>query len=210
MGVDLGIKVPAVIHVVGRGTRYLGNGRTQRAQRRPFYARRRSLQRAKKARAVRKSRRKEARWMRDHDHKLSRRIVTHAQQQGVGTIRLERLAGMRQRTTRRTTRPSGGAKSGGKPAAAARKNNRLIASWPFFHLATFIAYKAARVGIAVEWVDPAHTSRTCPACGARNPAADRRYVCTDCGWMGHRDAVGAINISRRAGRRGDSAGATGA
>jgi putative transposase len=135
----------------------------------------------------------------------------------VGTIRLEQLAGIRQWTVRRTTLPSGGAKR-----TLACKNNRMIATWLFYHpallslrhqLATFIAYKAARVGIAVEWVDPAYTSRTCPACSARNTAADRRYVCTDCGWMGHRDAAGAINISRRrpgAGQRGDSAGAAGA
>jgi len=201
MGIDLGIKVPAVVHIIGRGTRYLGNGRAQRARRRQFYARRRSLHQAKKVRAVRKSRGKESRWMRDTNHKLSRQIVTHAQRQSVGTIRLERLAGIR----RRTTRTSGGAKR-----TPARKNNRMIASWPFYQLATFIAYKAARAGIAVQWVDPAYTSRTCPACGARNSAADRCYVCVNCGWMGHRDAVGAINISRRAGRRGDSVGAAGA
>jgi IS605 OrfB family transposase len=205
MGVDLGIKVPAVIHVVGRGTRYLGNGRAQRARRRQFYAWRKMLQEAEKARAVRRSQGKEARWMRDTNHKLSRQVVTHAQQHRVGTIRLERLAGIRQRTVQRAARTSRGAQ--------ARKNNRMIATWPFYQLATFIAYKAARVGIAVEWVDPAYTSRTCPACDARNTAADRQYVCTDCGWIGHRDAVGAINISRRrpgAGRRGNSAGAAGA
>ena len=58
-----------------------------------------------------------------------------------------------------------------------------------------------------DQVDPAYTSQTCPACFARNTAADWRYVCVDCGWMGHRDAVGAINIARDTGRRGDSAGA---
>jgi IS605 OrfB family transposase len=208
MGVDLGIKVPAVVHVIGRGTRYLGNGRSQRARRRQFYARRRALQQAKKVRAVRKSRGKEARWMCDTNHKLSHQVVAHAQQQGVGAIRLERLAGIRQQTVQRTTRPSGGAKR-----TPARKNNRMLASWPFYQLATFIAYKAARAGMAVEWVDPAYTSRTCPACSARNAATDRRYVCGECGWMGHRDAVGAINISRRtteAGLAGYRQGATGA
>lgn len=198
MGVDLGVKVPAVVHVIGKGNRFFGNGRAQRAKRRQFYARRKQLQQAQKVRAVRKSQGKEQRWMRDINHKLSRRIVSHAQQQGVGVIRLEKLAGIRQRTAR----TSRGAKT-----PKARKNNRLIATWTFHQLATFIAYKAARVGIAVEWVDPAYTSRTCPACFYRNKATDRRYVCGDCGWMGHRDAVGAINISRRTGRRGDSAGA---
>ncbi len=44
-----------------------------------------------------------------------------------------------------------------------------------------------------------HTSQGCPACGARNKAQDRTYVCIDCGWYGHCDLVGAINISRRTG-----------
>lgn len=191
MGIDLGVKVPAVVHVVGKGNRFFGNGRAQRAKRRQFYARRKKLQQAKKVRAVRKSRGKEQRWMRDVNHKLARQIVAHAQQQGVGVIRLEQLAGIRQRTA---------CKSGG---AKARKNNRLIATWTFHQLTTFIAYKAERAGIAVEWVDPAHTSQLCPACFQRNKAADRRYVCAACGWTGHRDTVGAINISRRAGSAGD-------
>ena len=33
-------------------------------------------------------------------------------------------------------------------------------------------------------------------------------VCVECGWTGHRDAVGAINISRGTGPHGHSAGAT--
>lgn len=43
MGVDLGVKVPAVVHVIGKGTRFVGNGRYQRAKRRQFYARRKDL-----------------------------------------------------------------------------------------------------------------------------------------------------------------------
>ena len=195
MGVDLGVKVPAVVHVIGKGSRFFGNGREQRAKRRQFDARRKELQQAKKVRAVRKSRGKEARWMRDVNHKLSHALVSHAQAQGVGIIRMEQLAGIR----RRTARTSRGAK--------ACKNNRLIATWTFHQLAMFIVYKAERAGIAVEWVDPAYSSQTCPACFHRNKATDRRYVCAACGWTGHRDTVGAINNSRRTGRRGDSAGA---
>ncbi len=198
MGIDLGVKVPAVVHVIGAGDRFFGNGREQRAKRRQHYARRKDLQKAGKVRAVRKSRGKESRWMRDTNHKLARQIVTQAQEQKVGVIRLERLAGIRQRTAR-TSR-----------GAKARKNNRMIATWPFYQLNIFIAYKADRVGIRVEQVDPAYTSQTCPACFARNKAADRRYTCSACGWIGHRDAVGAINISRGTGLHGHSAGATGA
>lgn len=199
MGVDLGVKVPAVVHVIGKGTRFFGKGRKLRAKRRQFYARRKELQAAKKVHAVRKSQGKEARWMRDTNHKLSHEIVSHAHTQGVGVIRMEQLAGIRDRTRQRTARTSRGAK--------ARKHNRTIATWTFHQLAMFIAYKAERAGIKMEWVDPAYTSQTCPACFHRNKATDRRYVCTECGWTGHRDAVGAINNSRRTGRHGDSAGA---
>jgi putative transposase len=196
MGIDLGVKVPAVVHVIGKGHRFFGNGRYQRAMRRRFYAHRKDLQKAKKVRAVRKSQGKERRWMRDINHKLSHALISHAQQQGVGTIRMEQLAGIRQRTARKSR------------GAKARKNNRISATWTFHQLATLIAYKAERVGIRVEWVDPAHTSQMCPACFKLNGAHDRRYRCTHCGWRGHRDAVGAINISRGTGPHGHSAGAT--
>jgi transposase len=95
MGVDLGIKIPAVAHVRGKGTRFFGNGRYQRHMRRRFYSRRKKLQKAKKTRAIKKSQGKEARWMKNINHQLSRQIVTHAQEQGVGTIKVEALAGIR-------------------------------------------------------------------------------------------------------------------
>ncbi len=198
MGIDLGIKIPAVTSVSGKGTRFFGNGRYQRQMRRRFYARRKKLQKAKKTRAIRKSKGKEARWMKEINHQLSRQIVNHAHEQGVGTIKVESLAGIR----KGTTRTSRGAK--------ARKNNRMKNTWSFYQLTLFITYKAERLGIKVEQVDPAYTSQECPACSARNKAQDRTYVCADCGWIGHRDVVGAINISRRAGLSDKRTSATGA
>ncbi len=198
MGIDLGIKVPAVAHVRGKETRFFGNGRNLRYMRRRFYSQRKQLQKAKKTRAVKKRHKKESRWMKDINHKLSRQLVNHAHEQGVGTIKVESLAGIRKGTTR-TSR-----------GANARKNNRMKNSWSFYQLTMFISYKAERLGIKVEQVDPAHTSQECPACSARNKARDRTYVCAECGWMGHRDSVGAINISRRTGNAGDRRCATGA
>ncbi len=186
MGVDLGIKVPAVSYTVGYGARFYGNGRYQRFMRRRFYARRKSMQKAKKTRAVRKSKGKEERWMKEINHQLSRQIVKQAQAQGVGIIRVEVLSGIRERTTRT------------RRGAKARKNNRMHNTWSFYQLTEFITYKAERMGIRVEAVDPAYTSQDCPACKARNKAKDRFYICLECGWVGHRDKVGAINISRKA------------
>ena len=134
--------------------------------------------------------------MKDCNHKISRDIVNHAIEHGVGTIKIEALSGIRHGTTR-TSR-----------GAKARKNNRMKNTWSFYQLTLFITYKAARAGIRVEKVDPAYTSKECPACTHRNTAQDRTYVCVECGWHGHRDAVGAINISRRTGLVGDRQGAT--
>ncbi|MFL5695401.1 MAG: RNA-guided endonuclease InsQ/TnpB family protein [Ktedonobacteraceae bacterium] len=198
LGVDLGIKVPAVAHVRGKGTHFFGNGRYQRHMRRRFYSRRKRLQKAKKIRAVKKSKGKEARWMKNINHQLSRHIVNHAHEQGVCTIKVESLAGIRKGTTR-TSR-----------GASARKNNRMKNTWSFYQLTMFITYKAERLGITVEQVDPAYTSQECPACSARNKVQDRTYVCAECGWRGHRDKVGAMNISRRAGLSDKRVGATGA
>ncbi|GAC1358069.1 MAG: hypothetical protein NVS2B12_20700 [Ktedonobacteraceae bacterium] len=147
---------------------------------------------------MRKSKGKESRWMRDINHKLSRQIVDHAHLQGVGVINVEHLSNIREGTA---------CKSHG---AKARKNNRMIATWSYYQLTQFIMYKAARLGICVQHIDPAYTSQECPACQKRNKAQDRTYVCTDCGWMGHRDIVGAINISRRAGLSDKRRDATGA
>jgi len=198
MGIDLGIKVPAVAYVGGKGTRFFGNGRHLRMKRRQFYSRRKQLQTAKKGRAVKKSKGRESLWMKDANHKLSRQIVNHAHEQGVGTIKVEALSGIR----KGTTRTSRGAK--------ARKNNRMQNSWSFYQLTAFITYKAQRLGIKVEQVDPAYSSQECPACSARTKAQDRTYICAECGWHGHRDSVGAINISRRAGLSDKRIGATGA
>jgi len=198
MGIDLGIKVPAVTYVSGQSIRFYGNGRYQRMMHRRFYSRRKTLHKAKKTRAIRKSKGKEAWWMKNINHQLSRQIVNHAKAQGVGTIKVESLAGVRKGTTS-TSR-----------GATARKNNRMKNSWSFYQLTMFITYKAERLGIKVEQVDPTYTSQECPACGARNKAQDRTYVCADCGWHGHRDGVGAITISRRAGLPDKRASATGA
>jgi IS605 OrfB family transposase len=197
-GGDRGVKMPAGIPVVGtgaRGTRSLGNGRAQRMRRRRCSARRTPLQGAGTSRAVRKSQGKERRWMRDITHQLSRPIGTHAQDQSVGSICLAQLAGIRQRTART------------RRGANARQNNRMIATWPFYQLNPFGADQAGGVGMRVESVDPASTSQTGPACFARHKAHDRRAVCGACGWTGHRDEVGAIPLSRRAGLPGERAGA---
>lgn len=176
MGVDLNLKCPAVAATNTGKVKFAGNGRQNKFVRRKYKSRRKKLGKAKKLNAIRKSEDKEQRWMKDQDHKISRSVVNFAIQNHVSEIRLEQLEGIR-----KTTRQS-------------RKNEKNLHTWPFYRTAQFIEYKAALAGIRVVYVNPAYTSQACPVCGTRHKMKDRRYKCKNCGYHGHRDIVGAINI----------------
>lgn len=102
MGVDLGIKCPAVSYSTDGKIRFFGNGRETRYKRRKFYARRKKLQKAKKLRAIKRISDKEARFMRERDHQVSRAIVNEAIRQGAKVIALEDLDGIREGCTKST------------------------------------------------------------------------------------------------------------
>ena len=102
MGVDLGIKCPAVSYSTDGTVRFFGNGRETRYKRRKFYARRKRLQKAKKLRAIKRVSDKEARFMRDRDHQVSRAIVNEAIRQGAKVIALEDFDGIREGCTKST------------------------------------------------------------------------------------------------------------
>lgn len=175
MGIDLGLKVPAVAVTSTGKTRFFGNGRHNKYIRRKCQQRRRKLGKLKKMSAIRKLGNKEHRWMKDQNHKISRQIVNTAIQEDVSIIKLERLENIR------------------KTARTSRKNAKNLHSWTFYQLQQFISYKANLVGIQVVEVNPAYTSQSCPACGEKNKAKDRKYECS-CGFNAHRDRVGAMNI----------------
>ncbi|MCE7792797.1 transposase [Salipaludibacillus sp. CUR1] len=175
MGVDLGLKVPAVAVTDDDKVCFFGKGRQNKYVKRKFRSERKALGKKKKLNAIRHSKDKEQRWMKDQDHKVSRAIVNFAKDNKVSVIRLERLANIRQ--TARTS----------------RKNEKNLHSWSFYRLSQFIEYKANLEGIKVEYVNPAYTSQTCPKCYEKNKAQDRKYKCK-CGFEKHRDLVGAMNV----------------
>lgn len=102
MGVDLGIKCPAVSYSTDGKIRFYGNGRENRYKRRKCYARRKKLQKARKLRAIKRISDKEARFMKDRDHQVSRAIVNEAIRQGAKVIALEDLDSIREGCTKST------------------------------------------------------------------------------------------------------------
>ncbi|HLZ22535.1 MAG TPA: transposase [Ktedonobacterales bacterium] len=127
---------------------------------------------------------REHRFVRDVNHCLSKAIVSTAKGTTRG-IALEDLQGIRERA--------------GKTVK--RRQRRVLHSWAFFQLRTFIAYKAALAGVPVVYVDPAYTSQTCSRCGhceRANRRSQAHFLCVACGFFAHADLNAAVNIGCRA------------
>jgi putative transposase len=176
MGVDLGLKIPAVAVTNNGKIRFFGNGRQNKYIRRKYKVLRQQLGKAKQLKKIKQIGDKEQRWMKDQDHKISRQIINFAKKHHVSVIRLEKLTNIR--NTARTS----------------RKNEKNLHTWSFYRLSKYIEYKANLEGIKVEYVNPKYTSQKCPKCQTLNKANDRKYVCKCCGYTTHRDRVGAFNI----------------
>jgi putative transposase len=126
--------------------------------------------------------RREARAVKDNNHRIAKQLVSVAERTGRG-IGMEDLAGIRDRVR--------------LPAAQRGELN----SWSFHQLQAFIAYKAKRAGVPVVVTDARNTSRRCPRCGhtekANRPTRDD-FACRRCGLAGPADQVAAVNVRDRA------------
>jgi len=74
-----------------------------------------------------------------------------------------------------------------------------FATWPYGEIHRQIVYKAAVAGVPVIKVNPAWTSKTCPACGAlRRDRVGKDFVCLVCDWEMDRQHNAALNILKSA------------
>jgi len=180
LGIDLGIKNIAVDSAgeVHSGDQMNG----LRARHRRLRKKLQSKGTRSAKRLLKKCRRKEARYARNENHRISKQIVAKAKALGYG-IALEDLAGIREKTT-------------------VRKSQRAQHhSWSFYQLLQFVSYKAALAGVEVVLVDPRNTSRECCKCGHTEKANRQSrdiFSCRACGYVAPADNVAAVNIGRRA------------
>ncbi len=182
LGVDLGI---VNLATDSEGETFSGE-QVEKTRKRMHSLRQRLQKRGTKSakRHLKKLSGKEARFRRDVNHRISKRIVQKANTHRQG-IAIEDLRHIRQRTDR-TVRKS--------------QRNRH-SSWSFWQLRFFLSYKAAFAGVPLHTVDPAYTSRTCSVCGhceKANRKSQASFVCKQCGFACNADINAATNISRAA------------
>ncbi len=158
--------------------------RVQRYQRRLARQRRGSRRRERTRRRLARTQRRIAQRRRDWQHQVSRSLAG-------GTVVVEAL-----RTRAMTASAKGTMAAPGRHVRQKAGLNRGILATGWSGLRTMLAYKAPRL-LAV---DPAHTSRTCAACGHADAASRRTqasFECVACGHADHADLNAARNIRRR-------------
>ncbi len=122
---------------------------------------------------------RERRRVRQRLHLISKRLVAAAKA-SKSTIVLEQL----------TLYGAGG---------HSRCVNRRLTSWPRGEIHRQLEYKAALEGVPIVKVNPAWTSKTCPACGARRrERVGNDFVCLMCDWEMDRQHNAALNILKTA------------
>ena len=188
-GVDMNVGQVAVSD--GRRARCLPapdprrlEARKRRYQRRLARQRRGSRRRERTRRRLARTQRRIAQRRRDWQHQVSRSLAG-------GTVVVEAL-----RTRAMTASAKGTVAAPGRHVRQKAGLNRGILATGWSGLRAMLAYKAPRL-VAV---DPAHTSRTCAACGHADAASRRSqasFECVACGHADHADLNAARNIRRR-------------
>ncbi len=165
------------------GSKRLAELQQKQAGKKKGSSRWRRIQRRKNRFLARQGRRK-----RDLEQKISRAVVDWAVERQVGMLAI------------------GDVRDIADGANLGKQTNQKISNWTHGKLRSYLEYKAAAAGIAAILVNEAYTSQTCPCCGERHKPKGRVYRCPACGFVSHRDAVGAANIRsvRLVGKPGQS------
>ncbi len=117
--------------------------------------------------------------IRDLRHKATARAIQFCRDRGVKELWVGNPDGVRKRN-------------------CGRQHNQRMARWEYGTDLAYLAYKAKRAGMIFGSGDERGTSSTCPHCGHRHKPKGRVWQCKHCGFLGHRDVVGAANMHPRA------------
>ena len=120
----------------------------------------------------------------DFLHKLTTQISKDLSNQGVEVLVLENLKSLRKSASRKLGTSKG------------RKLNYIINSMSYGMFQDFLSYKCLDLGIQVQKINPAYTSKTCSNCKSRNTSRPRQveFICNNCNLKLDADLNGSRNI----------------
>ncbi len=164
--------------ISGRGIRSLKRQRNMRHRRiakkqarcQKYSRRWKKLQRARNKMANRIERR-----VRDLRHKATRQVIEFCEEQQVGTLFIGNPHGVRQENK-------------------GRHHNQRMAQWEYGKDIDYLTYKSKQACIKSFSGSERGTSSQCPVCRHRHKPKGRVWTCRKCGFVGHRDIVGSINM----------------
>ena len=127
----------------------------------------------RKARATQASRIE--RRVRDVRHKATRQVIDFCMAHEVGKVFVGNPDGVRRNR-------------------CGRKHNQRMSQWEYGKDIHYLEQKSKKAAIACFNGSERGTSSHCPECGAKHKPSGRNWKCKVCGFFGHRDVVGAVNM----------------
>jgi putative transposase len=167
--------------VSGRGIRSLKRQRnmqqgqlaSKQARCKKYSHRWKKLQRAKNKMSSRIRRR-----VRDLRHKATRQVIEFCREQQVGALYIGNPHGVRQHKT-------------------GHHHNQRMSQWEYGKDIDYLTYKSTQARIKSFTGTERGTSSQCPECDSlRKKPKGRVWRCKQCGFQGHRDLVGSVNMHR--------------
>jgi len=118
---------------------------------------------------------KKERRVRDLRHKGTRRVVEFCRAQGVQTLYVGDPHGVRNQNK-------------------GRHHNQRMGGWEYGKDKQYLQEKCQQVGIVCFSGNERGTSSHCPRCNWKKKPRGRNWTCRRCGFVGHRDIVGSMNM----------------
>ncbi len=118
---------------------------------------------------------KKERRVRDLRHKGTHAAVEFCQAEGVQTLYVGDPQGVRKENK-------------------GRHHNQRMSQWEYGKDKDYLQQKCEQVGIVCFSGSERGTSSRCPRCDGKKKPTGRRWACRHCGFVGHRDIVGSMNM----------------
>jgi putative transposase len=164
--------------VTGRGIRSLKRQRSRQLgqlAKKQSRCRKHSRRWKKLQHAKNKLSRRAERRVRDLRHKATRKVIDFCFEQHVGTLFIGNPHGVRNHD-------------------AGRHHNGRMAQWEYGRDIDYLTHKSKKAHISCLTGSERGTSSRCPRCGHKHKPKGRTWACRACGFRGHRDLVGSVNM----------------